>query len=331
MTRAIGNFRDKRIEWLDSAKGIVIILMLYGHFDNIPCMVKSVIYSFHMPFFFILSGYFIDKKTSTKHFIIKKIKQLLYPYLLGGLLLIIFQSLQSSSWVTPLVSVLYGTSGAGCTILNYYVQPVGPLWFLWGLFWALIIVQAYLHFFSRPLIAICIFTLLAYGAVKSASHLILPFSIQQGLNGCIFVYLGFIARERDLLHRACSSGRVLIPLAIFVWVASFTLDTDIHQMTLMHHTATLYFITTSTSATFIIVAFCKYLCKLSLITNCISKIGKSTLCILCLHGGTYFFIPRVGMIYLLTCTLIILLSITIRSLLSKCMFLLTTLRTPFSR
>lgn len=99
----------------------------------------------------------------------------------------------------------------------------------------------------------------------------------------------------------------------------------------MHHTATLYFITTSISATFIIVAFCKYLCKLSLITNCISKIGRSTLCILCLHGGTYFFIPRVGMIYLLTCTLIILLAITIRSLLSRCMFLLTTLRTPFSR
>lgn len=84
MTRTIGNFRNKRIEWLDSAKGIVIILMLYGHFDNIPCMVKAVIYSFHMPFFFILSGYFIDKKNidNTLHY--KEDKATFVPLSTGG-------------------------------------------------------------------------------------------------------------------------------------------------------------------------------------------------------------------------------------------------------
>lgn len=50
-----------RIEWVDCAKGLAIILVVYGHaltyfspnFDSIV----HVVYSFHMPLFFVLTGY----------------------------------------------------------------------------------------------------------------------------------------------------------------------------------------------------------------------------------------------------------------------------------
>lgn len=45
----------KRIDWIDVAKGIGIILMVMGH-TSMPDAINRWIYSFHMPLFFLLSG-----------------------------------------------------------------------------------------------------------------------------------------------------------------------------------------------------------------------------------------------------------------------------------
>ena len=52
----------KRLEWIDLAKGIGIILMVIGHMPSIPSAVHNWIFSFHMPLFFFLSGYMFKKK-----------------------------------------------------------------------------------------------------------------------------------------------------------------------------------------------------------------------------------------------------------------------------
>ncbi|MBR5619046.1 MAG: acyltransferase family protein [Clostridia bacterium] len=43
----------------DSARGFMILLMLVGHTDP-PKLLFKLIYGFHMPFFFLLSGYLFD-------------------------------------------------------------------------------------------------------------------------------------------------------------------------------------------------------------------------------------------------------------------------------
>ena len=45
-----------RLEWIDKAKGIGIILVILGH-TICPPNIKFWLYSFHMPLFFFLSGY----------------------------------------------------------------------------------------------------------------------------------------------------------------------------------------------------------------------------------------------------------------------------------
>lgn len=62
----------KRIEYIDLAKAIAILLMVLGHcasLNDIP-LIRSVIYSFHMPLFFIISGYFF-KTLALKEGVIK--------------------------------------------------------------------------------------------------------------------------------------------------------------------------------------------------------------------------------------------------------------------
>ena len=62
-----------RLEYIDCLKGFAIFLMVMGHFlswtfaegsnaSGPAVFVRTLIYSFHMPLFFFLSGYLVDKK-----------------------------------------------------------------------------------------------------------------------------------------------------------------------------------------------------------------------------------------------------------------------------
>ena len=82
-----------RITWVDSVKGIAIYLIVVGHFLNVSSLVpvNKVLYSFHVPLFFVLSGYTYKKPyKNIWDGIIKKIKQLLLPYIIYVILSVIF-------------------------------------------------------------------------------------------------------------------------------------------------------------------------------------------------------------------------------------------------
>ena len=82
----------KRYNELDLMKGIGIILVYLGHSFNLKGLerlflfsyIHNIIYSFHMPLFFLISGFFINKakikKWNDKLYYINKINRLLIPY-----------------------------------------------------------------------------------------------------------------------------------------------------------------------------------------------------------------------------------------------------------
>jgi len=73
-------------DWILIAKGIGILLVVIGHFnpESSPTYwtnLRSVIYSFHMPLFFLLSGYLYSHgKYTYKQLLSNKIKRLVYPF-----------------------------------------------------------------------------------------------------------------------------------------------------------------------------------------------------------------------------------------------------------
>lgn len=68
----------ERLVWGDWARILGLYLVILGHF--FPGMVKSFIFSFHVPFFFFMSGYFTTYKSNNfrKHLT----QTLIIPYLL---------------------------------------------------------------------------------------------------------------------------------------------------------------------------------------------------------------------------------------------------------
>jgi fucose 4-O-acetylase-like acetyltransferase len=73
-------------DWILIGKGIGIILVVAGHFfpDGSPyywAEGRAVVYGFHMPLFFLLSGYlYVHDKYPYGQLILNKVKRLLYPF-----------------------------------------------------------------------------------------------------------------------------------------------------------------------------------------------------------------------------------------------------------
>src|ERR1700753_786954 len=99
--------KAERLTWIDYARGIAIILVLYRHvFEGLKesgLPVEKYMYleyanifffSFRMPLFFIISGIFVSaslQKRGIKSFIGTKARTILYPYFLCSCLQITLQ------------------------------------------------------------------------------------------------------------------------------------------------------------------------------------------------------------------------------------------------
>jgi polysaccharide biosynthesis protein PslL len=123
---------SKRIEYIDIARGIGILLVVMGHndFAVVSPFAYKVIYSFHMPLFFFLSGYFINPTVEFWTFFKKRFNSLLKPYFFTIFLIyIVSLSFGKMGFQTAIARItvksLYGT--------GYYIDWV-QLWFLPHLF-----------------------------------------------------------------------------------------------------------------------------------------------------------------------------------------------------
>lgn len=75
---------SKRLDWIDIAKGVAIILVIVGHTVPNPSPLRHAIFSFHMPVFFILAGYTFRPKPWCE-LLSGSVSRLLVPYVVLAL------------------------------------------------------------------------------------------------------------------------------------------------------------------------------------------------------------------------------------------------------
>lgn len=123
---------QKRISYIDTAKGIGILLVLIGHSEYPSTNLITWISSFHMPLFFILSGILFAHTGAatkkTKPFLKKKLCSILVPYIAFSFLSIVASAiLDSESFPAYLWTALIQT-------MSFY--GISVLWFLPALFFS---------------------------------------------------------------------------------------------------------------------------------------------------------------------------------------------------
>lgn len=113
----------KRIDWIDYAKGLGIILMVMGHYQYLNSDINKWIFSFHMPLFFLISGFLTSSRNiECGKYIIKRFKLLFIPFFLFG-------------FITYLLSFIIGKGyPIQEFILNIFNNRGAGMWFLHTLF-----------------------------------------------------------------------------------------------------------------------------------------------------------------------------------------------------
>ena len=142
----------QRLSYIDTMKAIGIALIVFGHAPGLDASLKTLIYSFHMPLFFFVSGLLLsDEKLGLKitDYFISQIRALGIPYLFFWVISYLYwlptHTLSASApeyigipWWGPIEGMLIGN---GATL---YVNVV--LWFFTCLF-----VTSMIFFVARKL------------------------------------------------------------------------------------------------------------------------------------------------------------------------------------
>lgn len=191
----------QRVESVDLMKGIAILLVVLGHaigaitsshtIVNIPesfFISYEVIYSFHMPVFFLIAGLFIERWTRKgwREAFKKKIYRLAVPYFAWGFLMAVYKQLGSS----------YANSQEG--IYTFLLSPFVP----WNIFWFL-----YVLLFIQILYYGCIKCL---GDYKKGRRIFL-------LVSAIMFFVSFFLPDVWIVHR-------LFRFMLFFSIGTFSLD-----------------------------------------------------------------------------------------------------------
>ena len=203
--------RDNRI---DSLKGLLIILVILGHFitslDNVNIVnhaVMGLIYVFHMPLFILISGYFTKSPEQQSP------REMWRGVLNLTITLLVFQLL-NCIWV-------YFSGRDFLKAMKAF--PFGVLWYLLSLiYWRIILYYTPKPIFKRPWLYLGI--ALVMSILCGLTHLGRFLSIQRTLNFFIFFLLGFYYRQgvldtrwwkNNVLHAA--TAIVLLPIIFWLY------------------------------------------------------------------------------------------------------------------
>ena len=203
--------KDK-CNYISIAKAIGIILMVIGHSGS-PEMINRFLYLFHMPIFFLCSGYFFNEvpdTTSFTFFFQKKIKGLYIPYLKWSLLFLVLHNLffQINIYNSLTHSYFYSTSDflkqlVKTIFMTDFELLLRPFWFIKELLFASILIamlslirakvfpklrNELLLFFMFLCTIVCKYTKLHLSIIGDCSVLTLS---------SVYLYSGIVFREYE--------------------------------------------------------------------------------------------------------------------------------------
>ena len=180
----------KRLEYIDYARGFCIILMIMGHIGFGDAFYKFI-HAFHMPIFFVMSGYLYRDKENIGSEIVRKIKQLIVPYFIIGIghyLIWLVLNHDSDDLTEPLINLLWVNT-------NLNMPIAGALWFLTCLFWVDVIFMVTKKFLKNASGIIFIALAILGSVFTQITDIRLPWALDAAMVGIGFYYAGYLLKK----------------------------------------------------------------------------------------------------------------------------------------
>ena len=216
----------KRLDEIDFLRGICIIYMVMGHIP-FGYSFDHYIHAFHMPVFFVMSGFFLkrDKSVNMLDLFKKLIKKLILPYLFFGLIFLVFADLTK-----------YGLNDTPKQYLinlftyNDTLVIAGALWFLTSFFFASIIFNLLNKIKNEYIFGLLSILFLVIGVYfNNIFEFKLILSLQSSFVGVGLMYIGYLLNKIKLINKITTDNVVVIVL-MFIINCFFIMKTDYVNM-----------------------------------------------------------------------------------------------------
>lgn len=279
-----------RLAWLDAARGMAILLVIIGHSVDPAGLTAISIFAFHMPLFFMLSGYGFRAGRTFPETLTARSKSLLLPYLATAILLctsvILYHAYVADGplpWKADIVLFAkMAAMGSGQPVTGFAtIPPIGTTWFLACLFVASLFFWA-IWFITRVrtiLLPLLIAIMAAIGWWLGRQHIFLPFSTDIALVALVFMYAGFCARTYGWFEKT--------PRFVWVMAALIALVASIYSGGISMNDRTYHFLPLTAAGAMggsALILWCAQLCVRSVILcSVLTYIGQAALVILCFH------------------------------------------------
>lgn len=269
--------RDKNI---DVAKGIGIMLVILGHIST-PHIINKTIYAFHMPLFFIISGYLYNTTKYSTYtfvdFVKKKFKNYIIPYfkisivcfIIFGVVVNYFRLGLSDVYFSTLFKYVFGIIYSIGTV--EYMPNCSPIWFLTCLFCAEIIFFVIIKYTKRHYIFILLS--LGIGIILDLLNISnLPWNIDTSVIAVTFIYVGYILKRYRMFNNYKHGYSIILIILSYI---SIKYNTDINVVADMYGNYILFYIG-AISLSVLILYYSKYIVK----SKILNFFGKNTLFIM---------------------------------------------------
>lgn len=286
--------RCTRVEWIDFAKCIAILLVIIGHILSWSHpqykAVYIAIYSMHMPFFFMLSGltFSVKKEETVSKFIKRKAKTIFPPlFLFCGIEVffqVLFENLLSRLSVKFVIeSLLFMNGGA-----------FSKYWFLPALFVAEIILFGVFRLFDNLKCRTFVTALIGLGGGTLSYYLNyhLPLHFESAVFAVLFIYSGILIKKiilgksvREKSAICIGTGLVFV-ITNIVMLPRYDITDDVFSMTFRNP---ILFLITAFSGSICLLILCSTQDKKSIFT----EIGRQTLYIYGFHYSIFGILRRV--------------------------------------
>lgn len=219
---------QKRLNYIDIAKGIGIICVVLGHVTHDP-LLRQYFYNFHMPLFFFISGVLLNTKLDITAHLKRRLKSIVVPYVIFFLVTYLYwvfvESRFRGSDLDPVSQFLSLPFGCG-------MEFNGPLWFLPCLFVVDFLSFVFVKRTNRKIYIIS-FILLAFfmGLVLQECVVYdLPWGLKSAMFGIVFYCLGYMSKEliNNHIHQEKVPAFVIIALCLAIQL--FTLNNTYGSM-----------------------------------------------------------------------------------------------------
>ncbi len=221
--------QNLRIPWIDVAKGIGIILIVWGHVLRTGSF-RTYLYAFNVPIFFLLIGYTLKCDIKPLDFIKKRFMQTMIPYYIWSLfsififlLMLKFITLDTSEASTSIVKNVLGMLYANSRTI--YMKWNIPLWFIPCMNIVSICVFLIEKLLDKVrkwknmgrIMAIVVFATIGL-LLPVCGDYKLPFQFESGVYMISFVEIGFFMKERRIIERIWAWGKINVFLTIALMI-----------------------------------------------------------------------------------------------------------------